>query len=48
MSRHFLGLALFGIGYAMLYWATNILVSAYLNKGSTPMNPVPLGMAIGV
>lgn len=48
MSRQITGLALFAMGYALLYWSVNILSDAYLGKGSTPMNPVPLAVCMGI
>jgi hypothetical protein len=48
MSRQITGLAFFGAGYVLLYWAVNILVDAYLDKGASPMNPAPLAVCLGV
>jgi hypothetical protein len=40
-----LGLAMFGFGYALVYYAANIFVSAYTK--TTPMNPAPFTTLLG-
>lgn len=41
-----LGLLLFGVGYAILYYAANVLVGAYLRTGT--MNPAPFTVLLGI
>lgn len=41
-----LGLALFGLGYAVAYYGANILYHAYVKKDLT--NPAPLSVLVGI
>lgn len=40
------GLALFGFGYAVLYYGANVLVDAYIRTGT--MNPAPFTVLLGI
>lgn len=46
--RFTLGLAWFSLGYAVFYWAVNILVDAYAPSTNAPMNPAPLAVCLGL
>lgn len=43
-----LGCALFGAGYALAYYAINILILAYSPNNTSPMNPAPLAVLFGL
>lgn len=42
------GTAFFVVGYAIAYWAVNILWSAYKPGSTAAMNPAPLWMCLGI
>ena len=42
------GVALFCVGYAVAYWAINILWSAYKPGATAAMNPAPLYIVLGI
>jgi len=42
------GTAFFVVGYAVAYWAINILWSAYKPGATAAMNPAPLWLCLGI
>lgn len=42
------GVAMIVVGYAVAYWAINILWSAYKTGATGDMNPAPLYMCLGI
>ena len=42
------GVAFFCVGYAVAYWAINILWSAYKPGATAAMNPAPLYICLGI
>lgn len=40
------GLGISALGYAVLYWALNVLVQSYKRTGS--LNPPPLSVCLGI
>lgn len=41
------GISIFGVGYAIFYWAANILVQSYKRAG-TAINPPTLPVCLGI